>query len=82
MSKPIFIGYRRFYYENMGWRWGLSLGIHWYRWRLDLHLLCWIISIGRVPLYQYGGCRPFASSDSFHFTTQNNIRTYYVRPRR
>lgn len=44
-----------------------SVGFHiCWKGRIDLHLLWWMLSFGRVPIFQTRSGRKFAASNSFY----------------
>jgi hypothetical protein len=61
-----FVGYKRFNihkFRESGW----SFGIHFSQTlkRVDIHLFCWIISFGKIPIHRFSK-GDFAVSDSYH----------------
>lgn len=61
---------------------GYSLGIHFsqtYK-RVDIHVLNYIISIGKVYIHNFGNDRYFAVSDSFHAVMLKKQKIIYAEP--
>jgi hypothetical protein len=83
----MFEHYSLFWVDYLSIRHGISLGIHldWLGGRLDFHLGPWIVSVGRIPIYEFRGKR-IAVSASYH---RDKVRSetyvpspHYDRPRR
>lgn len=70
---------RLFFLEKSQLKWGVSLGVHFLFWRMDIHFLHWRLSLGLVPTYQTFNGR-VAVSDSFDQSLQAGIEDW--RPRR
>lgn len=82
-------------YERTTWFWitdfkgaDLSLGIHLcWKGRIDFHILRWMISIGRVPLYRqfrwkdgiWNRGEVFACSNSYHVADQKRKDKMAIR---
>lgn len=63
---PKFLYFRFLRLSDMGWP-DVSFGLHiCMSGRVDVHFLKWIVSIGRVPIYQRRDGSRFAASNSYH----------------
>jgi hypothetical protein len=60
-----FIKYVKFWVDDLGWP-DISIGFHICMvGRIDIHFLKWIISIGKVPIYETNKGSQFATSNSY-----------------
>ena len=72
-AKLKFQYFRKFWITDFGWP-DISFGIHFcFDGRIDIHILQWMISVGKVPIYQNKD-KLIAVSNSFHNKTSTNIR--------
>lgn len=68
-----------FWVDDLGWP-DVSLGVHiCWKGRIDFHFLKWIISIGKVPIYNVGKKR-CACSNSFHEHYMKKVRRGEIGP--
>lgn len=69
-----FLYFRKLWITDMGWP-DVSFGMHiCMSGRADFHFLKWILSVGKVPIYQGRNGKLFASSNSFHEHKRKEIR--------
>lgn len=69
-----FLYFRKFWVTDLGWP-DISFGIHiCMKGRVDLHLLKWMFSFGKVPIYRNKIGRTFAASNSFHENQASELR--------
>lgn len=64
----------RFWITNFGAP-DVSFGVHFCAaGRIDIHFLFWMLSFGKVPIYQNKSGKQFAVSNSFHKTQKGPLR--------
>ena len=84
----MFERYNFFWVDYLPVKHGISFGVHldWLGGRLDFHLGPWIVSAGRIPIYQFKE-KKIAVSASYHRDRVKSETSYvpsphYDRPRR
>lgn len=69
-----FLHLRKFWIDDLGWP-DISFGVHvCLDGRLDVHALKWVISFGKIPIYQTREGNMIAVSNSFHSRGKLPIR--------
>lgn len=67
--------YQRFFWITFFGIPDVSFGIHiCMDFRVDFHLLFWMLSIGNVPIYQLKDGSRIAVSNSYHLTKRGSVR--------
>lgn len=71
---PKFLYFRLLWLTDMGWP-DISFGLHiCMSGRVDFHFLKWILSVGRVPIYQMKNGKRFAASNSYYENRSKEFR--------
>ena len=70
-----FIKIKHFWVTDFGGG-DISFGVHiCWDWRIDIHILRWMFSVGKVPIYEDRKGVKFAASNSYHNGVSKRIRS-------